>query len=107
MRTSRFQYTTLTEEDCELNLYMTVVGTSDTSPGKILPPNQGHPSDYWFNSDQRRVLQEYQIVYITEGAGVFQNRHKIYRITSGCVFVLFPGEWHRYRPLQKIGKAHV
>jgi AraC-like DNA-binding protein len=107
MKTTKFKYTTLTEEDCELNLFMTVVGMSNIGQGKILPPNQGHPSDYWFNTDQRRVLQEYQIVYITEGAGVFQNRHKVYRITPGSVFVLFPGEWHRYRPLRSTGwKSH-
>lgn len=107
MKPINFKYTTLSENDKELNLYMTVVGESVRNSGEIATSNQGHPSDYWFNSQRWRVLQEYQIIYITDGYGIFQNRNRIYRITPGSVIVLFPGEWHRYRPLKSTGwKSH-
>lgn len=107
MKTALFKYTNLSEQDRELNLYITVAGISDVLPGTPYPPKIGHPSRYWFISEKGRILQEYQIIYITEGYGVFQNKHKVFRITPGCVIVLFPGEWHRYRPLKSTGwKSH-
>jgi len=107
MKTTPFKYTTLSEQDLELNLHLTVVGISNVLSGTIYPPKSGHPSRYWFNSEKGRILQEYQIIYVTEGYGVFQNRHKIYRVTPGSMIVLLPGEWHRYRPLKSTGwKTH-
>ena len=107
MKPINFKYTTLSDNDKELNLFMTVVGESVDNSGKISTLNQGHPSDYWFNSQRWRVLQEYQIIYITDGYGIFQNRNRIYRIIPGSVIILFPGEWHRYRPLKSTGwKSH-
>lgn len=107
MKTTPFKYTTLSEQDQELNLFLTVVGISDVLPGTIYPPKVGHPSRYWFSSEKGRILQEYQIIYITEGYGVFENRHKAYRINPGTIILLFPGEWHRYRPLKSTGwKSH-
>ncbi|MCE5175559.1 MAG: AraC family transcriptional regulator [Bacteroidales bacterium] len=107
MKTPSFKYTTLSEQDQELNLYLTTVGVLDVKPGTNYPPKDGHPSRYWFNTDKGRILQEYQIIYITEGYGVFQNKYKIYRISPGTMIILFPGEWHRYRPLKSTGwKSH-
>jgi AraC-like DNA-binding protein len=107
MKPINFKYTTLSDNDKELNLFMTVVGESVRNSGEISTSNQGHPSDYWFNSQRWRVLQEYQIIYITDGYGIFQTRNRIYRITPGSVIILFPGEWHRYRPLKSTGwKSH-
>jgi len=107
MKTTPFKYTTLSDQDLELNLHLTVVGVLDISPGTIYPLKTGHPSRYWFNIEKGRILQEYQFIYVSEGYGVFQNRHKTYRITPGSMIVLLPGEWHRYRPLKSTGwKTH-
>lgn len=107
MKTTPFKYTTLSDQDLELNLHLTVVGISDVLPGTIYPPKLGHPTKYWFNSEKGRILPEYQIIYVTEGYGVFQNNYKTYRITPGSMIVLLPGEWHRYRPLKSTGwKTH-
>lgn len=107
MKPVPFKYTTLSDQDLELNLHLTVVGISDVLPGTTYPPKLGHPSKYWFNSEKGRILPEYQIIYVTEGYGVFQNSYKTYRITPGSMIVLLPGEWHRYRPLKSTGwKTH-
>lgn len=107
MKTTPFKYTTLSDQDLELNLYLTVVGVSDVPPGTVYPPKLGHPTKYWFNSEKGRTLPEYQIIYVTEGYGVFQNKYRVYRVTPGSMIVLLPGEWHRYRPLKSTGwKTH-
>jgi AraC-like DNA-binding protein len=98
-----FRYTTLSDQDKFLSLYLTVAGVSDISAGSEFPPKQGHPSRYRFKMENGRILQEYQMIYVIDGYGVYQNRHKTYRITPGTMIILFPGEWHRYRPLKSTG----
>jgi AraC-like DNA-binding protein len=49
-------------------------------------------------------LDEYQLLYITKGRGVFysesRGRHKV---KEGEMFLLFPGERHTYRPDESTG----
>ncbi|MFZ4582264.1 MAG: helix-turn-helix domain-containing protein [Paludibacter sp.] len=107
MKPINFKYTTLSDQDLELNLHLTVVGVLDIHPGTIYPLKAGHPSRYWFNLEKGRILQEYQFIYVSDGYGVFQNRHRTYRINPGSMILLIPGEWHRYRPLKSTGwKTH-
>jgi len=50
-----------------------------------------------------RVLEDFQLSYITKGKGVFQSKQSgLVRIGAGDAFLLFPGEWHRYRPDPKV-----
>jgi len=63
-----------------------------------------HPTKYRFKSDQGRVLNEYQLVYITEGRGTFRSATlNVKQINAGTMFLLFPGEWHSYFPDPKVG----
>lgn len=63
-----------------------------------------HPREYLYNSQEGRVLDEYQLVYLVTGEGIFESSHcPIRRIQSGDIFMLFPGEWHSYRPLVETG----
>jgi AraC-like DNA-binding protein len=49
-------------------------------------------------------LNEYHILYITKGAGVFESAScKQRAIKEGNVLLLFPNEWHRYKPDEKTG----
>lgn len=67
-------------------------------------PEVGHPPEYHFSWEQGRTLSEYQVLLITEGAGEFESDSGgQHRIQPGCAFLLFPGEWHRYRPDPKTG----
>jgi AraC-like DNA-binding protein len=62
-------------------------------------PPVNHPPHHNFNWDKGRVLQEYQLIYITKGNGIFESsENKKHQITSGTMMLLFPGERHRYRP---------
>ena len=71
--------------------------------GEAYPPGH-HPDAYCFSSDGSRVLGEYQIVVILEGAGRFESRRGgRHPVAAGSVFILFPGEWHRYAPFLEKG----
>ncbi len=75
------------------------VGFQYVGPGEPYPPSN-HPSRYLFSVDKGRVLDEYQLLYITEGRGTFRSAslsHPV-SVTQGCIFLLFPGEWHSYHP---------
>ena len=82
----------------------TSAGFTQTQPGKPYPP-QRHPLDHHFDWDQGRVLQNYQIILITAGAGTFESAAVPGRqaVGPGSVLLLFPGVWHRYRPEHESG----
>jgi AraC-like DNA-binding protein len=62
-------------------------------------PGEGHPQGYLFEASGRRTLDEFQIVYIESGTGHFESSHtEACQIQAGTALLLFPGEWHRYRP---------
>ncbi|HYH55956.1 MAG TPA: AraC family transcriptional regulator, partial [Anseongella sp.] len=51
-----------------------------------------------------RVLQEYQLIYIPRGEGVFESDScPQTRIREGAMIILFPNEWHRYKPDKATG----
>jgi len=67
-------------------------------------PSKGHPHSYLFDKSGRRTLDEYQIVYITTGSGIFESRTQPKtEVRTGDAILLFPGEWHRYYPDAKTG----
>ena len=75
------------------------VGFQAVNPGEPYPPGN-HPSRYLFSVERGRVLDEYQLLYITKGQGVFRSATLQHPqvIRQGTLFLLFPGEWHSYRP---------
>jgi AraC-like DNA-binding protein len=79
-------------------LYVTGCGHLTLPPSGQHPPRK-HPHLYRFHWDRGRVLPEYQLIYLTRGAGQFESTPTgAATIAAGDVFVLFPGVWHRYRP---------
>jgi len=77
----------------------------------VVPANSGYPltienhlQEYALSWEKGRVLQEFQVVYISKGKGVFQSTQSgLIPINAGDVFLLFPGEWHRYQPDPEVG----
>jgi AraC-like DNA-binding protein len=82
----------------------TSVGYSKIPPYHDYPPLR-HPVDHHFTWANGRVLQAYQIIYISEGGGVFESEgiSRRRRVTAGDILLLFPGIWHRYAPDEKTG----
>ena len=97
-----FTYLTAGEEDKNWGLYLNVAGKANIAP-KTVYPSLDHPTGYYFHWSRGRVLQEYQINYITEGNGVLENEFGKFPIRPGSLLIVRPGDWHRYRPLKKVG----
>ncbi len=101
-----FKYLTPSYDDVSWGLCLNVVGFAHVAPNDPYPPS-GHPVGYNFNWDNGRILQEYQINYITDGSGILETKQGNYQIQPGTVLFLSPGMWHRYRPFKKTGwKEH-
>jgi AraC-like DNA-binding protein len=79
------------------------VGCQTIEKGAAYPPSN-HPTRYLFSSKKGRVLEEYQLIYIIQGKGVFiSTEQKKVEIEAGNLFILFPNEWHNYRPNKNTG----
>ena len=92
------------EEDELWGLTVTTVGHQIIEENNIYPPKD-HPSEYYFNVEKGRILNEFQLLYITNGNGVFTfgNNKQSCLITEGKMFFLMPGVWHTYKPLENSG----
>ena len=105
MQTSK--YLLATDRDSQWGLTVSTIGFEDIKP-KEGYPTKGHVEGYYFDIHNGRTLDEYQLLYQSEGEGVFQSAHcKETAIKAGDIFMLFPGEWHTYHPLPNKGwKSH-
>lgn len=103
-KNSNVNYPITSEEDELWGLTITTVGRQNISEQESYPPEK-HPAGYYFNVDKGRILNEYQLLYITNGNGVFTfgNSKQSCLITEGKMFFLTPGVWHTYKPLENSG----
>ena len=92
------KYIARNDADERWGLTVCSVGYQRVEAGEEYPPAY-HNSDYLFNVSRGRTLQEYQLLYIVEGGGELvldgSGRHKI---SAGDMFMIFPGQWHTYKP---------
>ena len=101
MQTSK--YLISNERDAQWGLTISTIGYEDILPGEEYP-TKGHADGYYFDLQKGRILNEYQLLYLTEGEGIFESTNqKPTRIKQGDLFLLFPGEWHTYHPLPQKG----
>ena len=100
---SHFRYLPVLSVQRQWGLFLTDCGYTVIEPGSPYPP-QRHPDAYHFDWKRGRTLDEYQVVYITRGRGVFEAKGvRRQAIEAGDVFILFPGVWHRYAPDPQTG----
>ena len=96
-------YLTINPIDQSWGFYVNSVGHQSISENEVYPP-QGHPTRYLFNTQTGRILNEYQLLYITKGRGRFSSKSSgNIQISEGHMFLLFPGEWHTYMPSKDTG----
>jgi AraC-like DNA-binding protein len=73
-------------------------------PSRKKYPDVKHPDSYYFNWEKGRILSEFQLLYIANGKGIFESENTAPIIVeAGTAFLLFPGVWHRYKPLEETG----
>lgn len=100
---SHIKYLLASEQDVNWDLVITTVGYQNID-AHTKYPSSSHPVRYLFSTENGRVLNEYQLIYITRGSGRFvSSSHKIVRVEAGDIFLLFPGEWHNYSPDSETG----
>lgn len=99
----RSKYLVPSKRDEQWGLAVNTVGYEEIGPGEEYP-QRGHADGYFFNIEEGRTLDEFQLHYITEGGCIFQSEHhEPVELHEGNIFLLFPGEWHTYHPLPDTG----
>lgn len=97
------KYITVNASDYRWGMYITSIGRQVIAEGEDYPPNN-HPARYIFNTTSGRILNEFQLLYITKGKGSFSSASGGRKeVKEGYFFLLFPGEWHTYKPDPKTG----
>ncbi len=98
----RFQYLIPNSADEKFGCTVSTVGSQIIDPDDDYP-SKDHPPGYMFDPARGRILQEYQLLYIVRGKGVFSNDDGSYEINKGTIILLRPGNWHTYKPLKGAG----
>ena len=102
-RNNRRKYLTINQADQTWGLSINSIGNQIISENEVYPP-QNHPTRYLFNTQNGRILNEYQLLYITKGKGTFTSKSAgVHQVSEGQMILLFPGEWHTYRPDKSTG----
>ena len=97
------KYMLASERDALWGLTVTTIGYEEIAPNDEYPTH-GHADGYYFNLERGRELNEYQLLYISEGRGEFHSTTVASApLREGDLFLLFPGEWHSYHPDPKTG----
>lgn len=97
-----FKYLTPSEEDKKWGFYLNVAGRAAIPAGSIYPSLE-HPTGYYFTWKKGRILDEYQLIYITEGQGVLKVTNESYDIRAGSILLIKPELYHRYKPNEQTG----
>ena len=81
MQTSK--YLVVNDRDTLWGLTVNTVGYEEIPSGGDYPTH-GHADGYYFETDKGRILNEYQLLYLTEGEGIFSSAHvKDVRLQAG------------------------
>jgi AraC-like DNA-binding protein len=97
------KYLIVNENDLQWGITCNTVGFQHVASNEPYPPNN-HPIRYLFSKEKGRILDEYQLLYITRGKGVFSSdKNKEQPLKEGNMFLLFPNEWHSYFPDNQTG----
>lgn len=91
------------EQASESGVDISGAGSAKITPSMAYPPEH-HPIDHYFNWEQGRTLDEFQIILVSDGAGTFETESlPPSRYEAPFLFVVFPGVWHRYQPDPETG----
>jgi AraC-like DNA-binding protein len=100
-----FRYMPVKATSKSMGAYVPHAGFTVVPPHVPYPPyEQEHLPDHYFTWERGRTLSHYQFVYITRGTGVFESKPgEPQPVRAGDLLLLFPGTWHRYRPVPRTG----
>ncbi|MCK9342851.1 MAG: AraC family transcriptional regulator [Massilibacteroides sp.] len=97
-KSNQLHYLTISERDEDWGLVVSTIGNQLVAPQSTYPP-RNHPANYLFSPQNGRILNEFQLIYITQGQGFFSSQSsKHQKVEAGTMILLFPHEWHSYYP---------
>ena len=99
------KYLVRSRRDIDWGITVNTVG-SEAVPARyaVYPPRKDHPDAFYFSPSQGRVLDSYQLLYITRGKGWFYvSPEQRMEIQEGDLLILRPHTWHSYFPDRKTG----
>jgi len=100
---SFLHYLPYSEEDEKLGMLCTTAGSTKVAPGVVYPPSKNdHPAPFRTVAEGR-ILPEFQMVYISEGEGIFSSGGQSHDVKPGSLMLILPGIKHSYRPLLETG----
>ena len=96
-------YLPVSDDAMNWGAYLTSAGWTTIAAKQAYPP-KGHPAVYQFDWRRGRVLPEFAMVFVARGRGEFESEPTgRVEFQSPTLLFLFPGVWHRYRPLPSVG----
>lgn len=93
-----FRYLAWSDEDERWRIVCTDAGFSEIGPGIPYPPSKDEHPRAFKSVAVGRMLNEYQLVYITRGKGVFETMGQRFIVLPGSILLIFPGVRHFYKP---------
>jgi AraC-like DNA-binding protein len=98
-----YKYLPTSPADERWGIYVLNAGCNSISKHAAYPAPD-HPAHHYFNWNNGRVLDEYQLIYIAKGTGKFESSSCTQMdVKEGTVLFLFPNEWHRFKPDKETG----
>lgn len=93
---NRLQDLAKTEPNWGVNIH--TIGHHEHPP-KTSYPDPQHPTSHAFQWSKGRILQEFQMVYIAKGRGIYESKETGELVVeAGTLMLHFPNIWHRYKP---------
>ena len=102
---SFFRYLSCDTENKTPCMFCTTAGSNNVKPGTVYPNpvrKYDHPARFRPVASGR-ILSEFQLLYITEGEGVFRSDGTTYQVKPGSALLLLPDVKHSYFPLPETG----
>lgn len=96
---SCFTYLVSNKKDLLWGIVVDNVGSAEVQPGYTHYPPSKHPENYCFGQDKGRILDNYQLIYISKGQGScsFRSGRRI-ALSAGTLLIIPPYTWHTYEP---------
>lgn len=99
---SFFHYLAEDTESEDWGIYVPTCGYQHIYPGDSYPL-EGHPETHNFEEKVGRTLPGCYLVYVPTGRGFLETKSGKWEVNPGDVMVLYPGEWHCYKPSKHTG----
>lgn len=79
-----------------------VIGKQTVRKGENYPL-EGFPETALFSDSGGRCINNFQLIFISEGRGSFRDRGVSYDVEPGSMILIKPGIWHSYAPSKETG----